>query len=331
VSFEGISFREVRLNLMSNLNNIITISQEEGSGGREIARYLARKLKLRLVDEQFIRAACQKLGLGFDDFVNFDLKVLPKLVELTHTPQDFFLSEVLVPEQMNFGYGYRPENSTTPKRPTLKKETVEELARSGYQKLIDNIIREVAEQGQVIFLDLGANFVLKNWPQVLNLRIVGPVEDRIERLAYTEKITNPEAEIYIKDHDQQQQAYIRQFYGPDCTDPAFYHLVINTANVSLPAITDSIYKFVQQFEASYKKADALEVHRSYNRLVEQDSYTLEEAAHLLWLDQDVLRKAVYRGELKGKVIDHNVIRISRQALLDWFHLRKVRSQNEQTH
>lgn len=321
------------MNFMSNPKNIITISQEEGSGGQEIARFLARKLKLRLVDEQFIRQACQKLGIDFEDFADFEEKILPKLVELTtalKAPQDFYLSEVLVAERTNLGYSYRPVNSAAPDRLVQYKDTVEDLARIGYHKLIDNLIREVAEQGQVIFLDLGANFVLKNWPQVLNLRIVAPFEERIERLAYNEKISLSEAQTYVRDHDQQRHAYIRQYYGPDCANPALYHLVVNTAHVSLPAVTQAIYKFVQEFEASYRKVDPLEVHRSYNRLVAQDSYTLEEAAHLLWIDQDVLRKAVYQGELKGKVIDHNVIRISHQALADWLRLHKLYTNFERT-
>src|SRR6476659_8878711 len=138
---------------MSNPKKIITISQEEGSGGREIAHFLAQKLRLRLVDEQFIRAAYLKLGISYADFSNFEEKVLPKLVNLDtalNTPQDFYLSEVLAPDQANFGYmRLKP---VTPNRTLLNKETIEDLVRVGYHKLIDNLIREIAERGQVIFL-----------------------------------------------------------------------------------------------------------------------------------------------------------------------------------
>ncbi len=317
---------------MSNSKNIITISQEEGSGGREIAQDLARKLNLRLVDEQFIHAAFLKLGIDYGDITNFEEKALPKINELNFTLnslQDFYLSEVLVPDRANFGYLRQNTVATKPSK-LFNKEAVEDIARAGYNKLIDTLIKEFAEQGRVIFLDLGANFTLKNWPQVLNLRIVAPFEDRVERLAYIEKISQAEAESYLRERDQQQTAYVRQYYGPDCANPALYHLVINTANVSLPAVRNAVYRFVQEFETSYNKVDALQVHRSYNRLVDQESYTLEEASHLLWIDQDILRRAVYQGELKGKVIDHKVIRISHQALVDWLRLHKLHSSSEQT-
>jgi cytidylate kinase len=314
---------------MSNPKKIITISQEEGSGGREIARFLAQKLKLRLVDEQLIRAAYLKLGITYADFDNFDEKVLPKLVSLNtafDTPQDYSLSEVLAPDPANFGYmGLK---TLTPHPIFLTKDSIEDRVRGGYQKLVDKLIREIAEQGQVLFLDLGANLVLKHWPQIINIRIVAPFEDRVERLALNEKVSQDQAITQICAHDQQQEAYIREFYGPDCTNPALYHLVVNTSYISLPAVTNAVYKFVREYEESYHQVDALEVRRSYNRLVAQESYTLDEASHLLWIDPDILRKAVYQGELKGKVIDHNVIRVSRQALVDWLRLNKIYSNSE---
>lgn len=322
---------------MNNPKNIITISQEEGSGGREIARFLARKLRLKLVDEDYIQLAYHKLGISDEEFKNFDEKVLPKLSGLVSTldikaPTDFYLSEVLAPDRPSFGYTPAPPQpgGPTPTRILYKKETSQSAIRIGYQKMMEVLIRELAEQGKVLFLDLGANMVLKKWPQVLNLRIVAPFEERVERAAFNQKISQETAATLIRERDSQQEAYVRQFFGPDCTNPALYHLVINTAGVSLPAVSEPLCKFVKEFEESYKKVDALDVHRSYSRLVEQESYTLDEAAHLLWVDPDVLRKAVYQGELKGKIVDHTVIRIGHEALMDWLQLRRIHSNIEQT-
>lgn len=305
---------------MQQPKNIITISQEEGSGGREIARYLAYKLKLRLVDETFIQLAYHRLGITDEEFENFDEKVLPRLGEFVsnfNPPQDYYLSEVLAPDRPGFGSVPRKTETIVPTRPVMPRAMVQDLVRGGYQKLVENLIREIASHGKVVFLDLGANLVLKNWPQVLNMRVIASFEERVERIALDRKLSQDEATAYLREHDYQQEVYIRKFFGPTCANPALYHLVVNTTNVSLPAMTESLYRFVKEFEGSYHKADTLEVHRQYNRLVEQDSYTLDEAAHLLWVDPDVLRKAVYRGELKGHVLEHNRIRLSHQSLVNW--------------
>ena len=305
---------------MQNPKNIITISQEEGSGGREIARYLAFKLKLRLVDETFIQSAYRKLGITDEEFENFDEKVLPRLAEFVSTfnpTQDYYLSEVLAPDRSGFDSLPRHPETATPTRLVTPRPVVQELVRSGCQKLVENLIREIAAHGKVVFLNLGANLVLKNWPQVLNLRIIAPFEERVERIALEERLSQEAATTYLREHDYQQEVYVRKFFGPTCSNPALYHLVVNTTNISLPALTESLYKFVKEYEGAYHRADTLEVHRHYSRLVDQDSYTLDEAAHLFWVDPDVLRKAVYHGELKGHVLEHNRIRLSHQALVDW--------------
>ena len=316
---------------MSTSNYIITISQEEGSGGREIARYLAYKLKLRLVDESFIQMAYHKLGITDEEFENFDEKVLPRLGEFVSTfnpTPDYYLSEVLAPDRPGFGSAPRKTEPAAPVRPVIPRPVTQDLIRSGYQKLVENLIREIAEHGKVVFLDLGANLVLKNWPQVLNLRIIAPFEERVERTAFEQKLSGEAAATFLREHDYQQEVYIRKFFGPTCANPALYHMVINTSSISLPALTESLYKFVKEYMGSYHKADSLEVHRQYSRLVEQDSYTLDEAAHLLWVDPDVLRKAVYHGELKGKVLERNRIRLSHQALMDWMREHHLYSRFE---
>jgi cytidylate kinase len=305
---------------MQTPKNIITISQEEGSGGREIARYLAYKLKLRLVDETFIQMAYRNLGITDEEFGNFDEKVLPRLTEFVATlnpPQDYYLSEVLAPDRPGFDSAPHQTETIPPTRPVTPRPAAQELVRSGYQKLVENLIREIAAHGKVVFLDLGANLVLENFPQVLNLRVIAPFEERVERVALTRQLSQEAAATFLREHDYQQEVYVRKFFGPTCANPALYHLVVNTTNISLPALTESLYKFVKEYEGAYHRADTLAVHRRYSRLVDQESYTLDEAAHLLWVDPDVLRKAVYLGELKGKVLEGNRIRLSHQALVDW--------------
>ncbi len=63
-------------------------------------------------------------------------------------------------------------------------------------------------------------------------------------------------------------------------------------------------------------------HPNYQELLKMDSYTPQEAAELLLLSPDQIRQAVFARELKGTIVDHNVIRISRVNLLEWLSKRK---------
>src|SRR4051812_37809800 len=85
---------------------VITISREEGSGGREIAQELAAKFKLAYVDDRLIRLATQRLNIPAEEVAKFDEKVLPTIPELRHIVQQFRdmpLSSVLAPERDSFG------------------------------------------------------------------------------------------------------------------------------------------------------------------------------------------------------------------------------------
>lgn len=63
--------------------------------------------------------------------------------------------------------------------------------------------------------------------------------------------------------------------------------------------------------------ERLAIHLAYQGLENKESFTVEEAACLLLTSPIVVRQAVRRGDLKGQIVNHRVICISRQALLDW--------------
>jgi len=63
------------------------------------------------------------------------------------------------------------------------------------------------------------------------------------------------------------------------------------------------------------------VHRAFEGLEKKEFYTVEEAANLLMRNPISVKQAVRRGELHGVIVDHKVICISREALLEWLRTR----------
>ena len=63
------------------------------------------------------------------------------------------------------------------------------------------------------------------------------------------------------------------------------------------------------------------IHRAFEGLEKKDFYTVEEAANILLRSPVSVKQAVRRGELKGLILDHQVICISREALLEWLRTR----------
>ena len=56
-------------------------------------------------------------------------------------------------------------------------------------------------------------------------------------------------------------------------------------------------------------------------LLHHERYRAEEVARLLGIGLDVVRHAVFSGELRAEVIEHHVICIRREDVVAWFTAR----------
>ena len=58
-------------------------------------------------------------------------------------------------------------------------------------------------------------------------------------------------------------------------------------------------------------------HESMSEILHKDFYTPAELAELLDLDVNQIRDAVFMGDLKGVIVDHEIIGIPREAVIQW--------------
>ncbi len=305
---------------MTSKNLVITVSREHGSGGRQIAQEVARKLKFTYIDSQIIRQATQQLGITAAELADFDERVEPQLDQITElvsrrqaSENRIALSEALVPDRYPRDYsGLRTTTGLTEADPSLEKRAA---IHKGYHELVARLIREVAAKGRAVILGRGSQFQLKNRPHTLHIHIGAPLEYRIQRLVTLQHISPDEAEKSIKEIDKQRDGYTRRYYQTDWQSPYHYHLVVNTAHLPLVAAVSTVVNLAQNLP---QVQPTEEVHSTYDRL-NQESYSLKEAADLLWVSPDILKQEAYKGRLKVSLVDHQVHRISRDALLQWLH------------
>ncbi len=96
---------------MTESRFVITIARQEGSGGTEIARELARKLKLTYFDKEALRLAAVHLRFAEEDLARLDDKGTPELKMMRQRVAppvaDFKLSQVLVPDRTEAGMVYK--------------------------------------------------------------------------------------------------------------------------------------------------------------------------------------------------------------------------------
>ena len=92
-------------------------------------------------------------------------------------------------------------------------------------------ILKFAELGSVIIVGRAGNIVTAKLPRVLHVRLVAPLDDRIDRICRDDHKSPAEARKFCLEEESARARYVKTYYNADINDPLQYHLVINTSRV----------------------------------------------------------------------------------------------------
>ncbi len=93
-------------------------------------------------------------------------------------------------------------------------------------------ILRLAELGNVILVGRGANAITSRLPNVLRVRLVGSLEQRILRVQAMEHLTYAEALLFIRRRDRGRARYVKTYFHRDIADVLLYDLTINTDHLA---------------------------------------------------------------------------------------------------
>ena len=191
----------------------VVISRQSASGAHEVAGKLARYLQARPPNDG-------------PPWTVFDRNLMEKVLADHHLPQRLarFIPEDRISEIddiMAQLFGLRPPADV------LVQQTSE-------------TILHLAELGNVILLGRGSAVITADLPHVFRVRLVAPLEKRIEYVRAFEGISREAARARIRQEDRGRKRYFKKYFREDNDDPLLYHLVINTGLVSLDDATRMI-------------------------------------------------------------------------------------------
>jgi hypothetical protein len=98
---------------------------------------------------------------------------------------------------------------------------------AGVVALVENCIFQKALKDNVVIVGRGGNWLLKDVPYALRVRITGPIGERIQRVCDREAVNREAAERMIELSDHERSCYVRDVYRRDISDPGDYDLVLN--------------------------------------------------------------------------------------------------------
>jgi cytidylate kinase len=208
---------------------VITISRQFGSGGDEIADRLCKALNYHHFDKLTIIKAAAESGLSDQEFVDFS--------EDNYKVQNFFERLLNRPSPLGKARVWREDAEGI--RVMEEMTLTEEHALT----LVQKAVLSAYHSGNYIIVGRGGQAILRDYRDVLHLRIEAPWEERLQfvREQLKSEKKDPasridwrrEAQDLMTARDAASADYLQRFYHVDWNDPMLYHLVLNTGRMSI--------------------------------------------------------------------------------------------------
>jgi len=104
------------------------------------------------------------------------------------------------------------------------------------RKTITEVIRSIVVTGNVIIVGRGGVAFKKDNPRSLHIKLIAPIEWRIDRISRNYQKTKKEALKYILEIDQERKYLIDSFMGFD-TDDSVFDMIFNRQTMDDNTIT----------------------------------------------------------------------------------------------
>jgi CMP/dCMP kinase len=190
---------------------IVTVSNEYGSGGVEIARRIAGELGYAYVDHQLPVVVAKRL------------RVRPETVEANENAQPSLGERFLA----------GLERAT----PELAEASASEPLDRELLRAVADAVREYASLGNAVIVGRGASAILGARSGVLRVFIYAPREWRIARVAETMHAAAATAEGELDRVDRARAAYMREWYDVEFGNPQNYDLSFDSSRLGIDEAT----------------------------------------------------------------------------------------------
>jgi cytidylate kinase len=185
---------------------IITISRTHGSGGTNFAEALAKRLDYKFVNRTFINNDCR---LSQDHVCVFGLD--------DDDPPSFL-------------------------------ERIQELKsnRNFFKVSLMANIYDYALKNNAVFVGMGAGIILSGINNLLNIRVVRLLSERVKAITQVKNISYEDAFDLVDKMDEGKKDFISHYFDMDVNDPTLYHLIMNSSYIGLDDGLDMVSEYVKK-------------------------------------------------------------------------------------
>lgn len=198
---------------------VITIARQYGSGGRTIGQMLAKELGIQYYDKDLIRKASEESGISEALFAQAD--------EATKKPI--------------LGKLFPKKESDDILDPSSSDYTSEENLFNYQAK----IIRDLAQSESCVIIGRAADYILKDYDNVLSVFVHAPHDFLMEQAAKKHSMSAKELEKYIARIDKGRADYYMRHTGREWTDARNYDLCLDSSKLGFERCVEEIKAYMK--------------------------------------------------------------------------------------
>ena len=196
-------------------HTIINIGRQFGSGGRQVAMELGRRLGMNAYDNELISKAAEESGFSKELFLRSDEK------RSIFSMSSFFTSGT-------FGMQHSFIND------------------DDLFKIQSDVIKETAEKESAIFIGRCSDYILRDMDCCLDVFVSCPIEIRAKRVAERERLSFEEAKALCEKKDRTRATYYNYFTFGNWGVASNYDLCIDSSILGIEGTADVIIDFAKR-------------------------------------------------------------------------------------
>jgi cytidylate kinase len=188
---------------------VITISRQFGAGGITLGKMIADELGYTFADEDIVKRVAKEANVS------------PHWVETVEKEAGGKLSRIV---------------SKMVSKPLVERILKDERGYIDEEMYLDYlvlIIAQIADEGNVVILGRGSQYILDDHPDASHILLIDDFENRVKFMMDNYDLTQSKASQVISREDKRRLNLYRRLGKTDYDSPFLYHLVLNMGRINL--------------------------------------------------------------------------------------------------
>ena len=205
---------------------VITISRQFGAGGITFGKMVADSLGYTFADSNIIQRVAKEANVSTNWVESFEKEAGSKLSRFVSS----MVSKRLLDRVLGDERGYLDEKI--------------------YLDYLVLIIAQFADEGNVVILGRGSQYILNDHPDAMHILLVEELENRIKFMMQRYDLPRKKAERMIENEDTRRFNLYKRLGKSDFESPMLYHMVLNMGRLDFATALDMVRSMVANREAA---------------------------------------------------------------------------------